>query len=85
MTTELTYTELAALMKSGAGLTVAADELRLRPDADFADFGLDSLGLLGVVGRLEDQYAQALPPDADKCRTPREFLELVNTALTTGV
>ncbi|WP_255947349.1 acyl carrier protein [Streptomyces odontomachi] len=84
MTAELTYIELAALMKNGAGLTVDANDLRTRPDAAFAEFGLDSLGLLGMVGRLEDQFAQALPAEADKCNSPREFLQLVNATLTTG-
>ncbi|MCA1219194.1 acyl carrier protein [Streptomyces sp. 8L] len=85
MTDQLNYQELAALMKKGAGLTVDPDELEKRPGAEFAEFGLDSLGLLGVVGELENTHQLALPPDADKCKTPEEFVELVNAHLTTGV
>jgi minimal PKS acyl carrier protein len=84
MTPELDYQELALLMKKSAGLTVDPDELENRPDASFSDFGLDSLGLLGIVGELENRRGRALPPDADKCKSPGEFLEMVNTALPMG-
>lgn len=82
---QLTYPELAVLMKKGAGLTVDAKALESRPDDAFAEFGLDSLGLLGIVGELEGRHGQALPPEADKCKTPREFVELVNNVLAMGV
>ncbi|MCF3962395.1 acyl carrier protein [Streptomyces fuscigenes] len=85
MTDQLTYQDLAALMKKGAGLTVDPDALERRPEGEFAEFGLDSLGLLGVVGELENRHELAMPPEADKCRTPKEFLELVNAQLAAGV
>ena len=50
MTDRLTYEELAALMKKGAGLTVDHRAMENRSDTAFDEFGLDSLGLLGIVG-----------------------------------
>ncbi|WP_329459542.1 acyl carrier protein [Streptomyces sp. NBC_01497] len=85
MTDQLTYRDLAALMKKGAGLTVDPDELERRPGNEFAAFGLDSLGLLGIVGELENRHELAMPSEADKCRTPKEFLDLVNAHLAAGV
>ncbi|MCP3819637.1 acyl carrier protein [Streptomyces sp. A3M-1-3] len=84
MTAQLTMEELAALMKKGAGLTVDPNEMENRPDSKFDEFGLDSLGLLGIVGELENRHGRPLPPDADRCKTPREFLDLVNNTLMTG-
>ncbi|ROQ63607.1 minimal PKS acyl carrier protein [Streptomyces sp. 840.1] len=84
MTDRLTYDELAVLMKKGAGLTVDPREMENRSGAAFDEFGLDSLGLLGIVGVLENRHGQPLPADADRCKTPREFLDLVNNSLMTG-
>ncbi|MEU3920284.1 acyl carrier protein [Streptomyces sp. NPDC029004] len=84
MSDRLTIEELAALMKKGAGLTVDPADLANRPDSGFDEFGLDSLGLLGIVGELENRHGRPLPPDADRCKTPREFLDLVNNTLMTG-
>lgn len=81
---QLTVTELSALMKKGAGITVDAAAMDRDPDVPFEVYGLDSLGLLGIVGELENRYGRALPPDADRCRTPREFLDLVNDSLMAG-
>ncbi|MFF0548633.1 acyl carrier protein [Streptomyces sp. NPDC004311] len=83
MSDRLTLEELAALMKT-AGITVDPIELESRTDSSFDEFGLDSLGLLGVVGELENRRGRALPTDADRCRTPGEFLDLVNNSLMTG-
>lgn len=84
MTDRLTMEELAALMKKGAGVTVDARDMENRPDSAFDEWGLDSLGLLGIVGELENRSGRPLPPDADRCKSPREFLDLVNGALPTG-
>ncbi|MEV6400716.1 acyl carrier protein [Streptomyces sp. NPDC051907] len=84
MTDRLTIEELARLMKKGAGLTVDPVDLENRATARFDEFGLDSLGLLGIVGELENRHGRPLPPDADRCKTPREFLDLVNNTLMTG-
>ncbi|MEU9009153.1 acyl carrier protein [Streptomyces sp. NPDC048479] len=80
----LTIQELAALMKKGAGVTVDPLDLANRPNTRFDEFGLDSLGLLGIVGELENRHGRPLPADADRCKTPQEFLELVNNSLMTG-
>ncbi|MFI9584662.1 acyl carrier protein [Streptomyces sp. NPDC052236] len=84
MNDRLTIEDLAALMKKGAGLTVDPIDLAGRPTARFDEFGLDSLGLLGIVGELENRHGRPLPPDADRCKTPQEFLDLVNNTLMTG-
>ncbi|MFE1257856.1 acyl carrier protein [Streptomyces fungicidicus] len=84
ITTEVTYEELAALMKQAAGITVDPQDLRQSAESPFDAFGLDSLGLLGIVGELENRYGASLPPDSERCRTPREFLNLVNSTLTAG-
>ncbi|MGW0748423.1 acyl carrier protein [Streptomyces sp. NPDC002587] len=84
MTDRLTMEELAALMHKGAGVTVDPAEMASRPEAGFDEWGLDSLGLLGIVGELENRHGRPLPPDAERCRSPREFLDLVNNALMTG-
>ncbi|MEH0542600.1 acyl carrier protein [Streptomyces sp. B21-105] len=83
MTDRITVEELAELMKKSAGVTVAPDELR-QQDAAFATLGVDSLGLLGIVGELENRYGTPMPPDAERSKTPRQFLDLVNSALMTG-
>ncbi|WP_369172431.1 acyl carrier protein [Streptomyces sp. R28] len=82
--TQVTVEELATLMKKAAGVTVDPHDLARRADSTFAEFGLDSLGLLGIVGELENRHGRALPTDAERCKSPRAFLDLVNGALTTG-
>ncbi|MFD3936643.1 acyl carrier protein [Streptomyces sp. NPDC058611] len=83
MSDRLTMEELAVLMKT-AGITVDPAEMAARPDSAFDSYGLDSLGLLGIVGELENRRGRPLPTDADRCKTPREFLDLVNNSLMTG-
>ncbi|MEU9715788.1 acyl carrier protein [Streptomyces sp. NPDC047976] len=83
MSDRLTLEELATLMKT-AGITVDPTELASRPESRFDDYGLDSLGLLGIVGELENRRGRALPTDADRCKSPREFVDLVNNSLMTG-
>ncbi len=82
MSDRLTFDELASLMHSSAGITVEAGELESRPDAPFADFGLDSLGLLGIAEKLEHRFGQ--PVEAENCKTPAELVDLVNSALIAG-
>ncbi|MFD3808023.1 phosphopantetheine-binding protein [Streptomyces sp. NPDC058611] len=84
MTVQLTIEELAVLMKKGAGVTVDPVAMASRPDSGFDEWGLDSLGLLGIVGELENRHRRPLPPDADRCKSPREFIELVNNSLLAG-
>ncbi|MET7517980.1 acyl carrier protein [Streptomyces sp. NPDC005480] len=84
ITAELTFDELARLMKKAAGVTVDPHQLEESPDSPFDAVGLDSLGLLGIVGELENRSGQPLPPDSERCKTPREFLDLVNSTLKAG-
>lgn len=84
MTAQLTYEELASLMKNGAGLTVDPLAMESRPGSAFDEYGLDSLGLLGIVAVLENRFGRPLPADADRCKTPGEFLDVVNNTLVTG-
>lgn len=84
MSDRITVEELSELMKKAAGVTVAPDELQQQYDNGFDTLGIDSLGLLGVVGELENRYGTPLPPDAERCKTPHEFLDLINGALMAG-
>ncbi|MEU8140170.1 acyl carrier protein [Streptodolium elevatio] len=80
-----TYDDLSALMKSSAGITADPQELENSADSAFADLGLDSLGLMAVVGDIEHSHGIPLGADAERCKTPREFIDLVNSQLTSGV
>ena len=69
--TALTFEELAALMKKARRRHRRPRGPRAAgPTSGFDDFGLDSLGLLGIVGELENRYGTPLPPDAERCKTP---------------
>jgi minimal PKS acyl carrier protein len=81
MDTQLTYAELASMMERRAGVSVEPLQLELRSDERFTEFGLDSLGLLGIVGALENEYGASIPADADACKTPAELLTVVNDVL----
>ncbi|MDQ0991595.1 acyl carrier protein [Streptomyces sp. V3I7] len=84
MSAQITVEELAGLMKKAAGITVAPEELEQRTDVGFDALGIDSLGLLGIVGELENRHGTPMPPDAERCKTPRQFLNLVNSTLMAG-
>ncbi len=79
------YEDLSSLMKATAGIAADPLEMEADPDATFSDFGLDSLGLMAIVAEIEHTYRTPLGPDAENRKTPREFLELVNSQLTSGV
>ncbi|GAA0922142.1 acyl carrier protein [Streptomyces thermoalcalitolerans] len=84
MSDRITVEELSELMKKTAGVAVSPQELAERPDVSFEEMGIDSLGLLGIVGELENRHGVPMPPDAERCKTPREFLDLVNSTLPAG-
>jgi minimal PKS acyl carrier protein len=84
MSSRLNFEELASLMKSCAGLTVDSRAMQSSPDSSFADFGLDSLGLLGIVAELENRHGTQLGAEAEQCKTPGAFLDLVNDTLKAG-
>lgn len=79
----LTPVELAELIRARAGITVAPDSLAA-PGATFEEFGVDSLALLGIVGELENEHGTPMPVDAERCKTPQQFLNLVNNTLMAG-
>lgn len=54
-----------------------------RLGASFDDFGVDSLGLLGVVGELENRHGVKVTNGAESAKTPTEFLDLVNSSFAT--
>jgi minimal PKS acyl carrier protein len=81
---DVTYEELASLMKSRAGMTVEAEELAGAPDSPFEDFGLDSLGLLGVMSELEQRHDILIDDWAETCKTPNALLKVVNNQLSSG-
>ncbi|MFI9160203.1 acyl carrier protein [Kitasatospora aureofaciens] len=81
MSHNLSYPELAALLQARAGVTVTPDDLET-PGAQFDEFGVDSLGLLGVVGELENRHGLKVTSGAESAKTPAEFLELVNSSLS---
>ncbi|MDI2128993.1 acyl carrier protein [Yinghuangia seranimata] len=85
MNSAFDHAELARLMKETAGISADPMEMESRPDATFADFGLDSLGLMAVVAEIEHGYSVPLGPDAERCKSPHEFVALVNSQLTSGV
>jgi len=85
MNESLTFDELAALMKSCAGITADPREMEDRPATTFDELGLDSLGLLGVVAALENRRGAPIGSGAESCKTPHEFVALANDRLTSGV
>jgi len=82
MTVELTTTDLATLLKQKAGVTVDPLDLS-RPGATFDDFGVDSLGLLAVVGELENRHGRTMT-SAETAKSSAEFLQAVNLSLKEG-
>ncbi|WP_199239318.1 acyl carrier protein [Streptomyces sp. ICBB 8177] len=84
MNSQLTYEELSGLMKSSAGVRVEQAALERDPETPFAEYGLDSLGLLGIIGELENRRGTSIAGDVDGCKTPHAFVEAVNASLTKG-
>ncbi|MFI6444648.1 acyl carrier protein [Kitasatospora sp. NPDC050543] len=81
MSNALTYAELASLIKNRAGIAVDPADMEHRPDATFEEYGIDSLGLLGIVGELENRHGTRITAGAEMSRTPLEFLDVVNASL----
>ncbi len=81
--THLTMSDLTALLRECAGEeeTVNLDGEVL--DVTFSDLGYDSLAVLQTTSRIESDYAVDLDEVAvSEAETPRQFLKLVNDALT---
>lgn len=80
----MTYEELATLMKNRAGTAVEPADLATRSEAAFGEFGLDSLGLLGVISELENRYGCSIDGDPSAHKSPGALLALVNGRITAG-
>jgi minimal PKS acyl carrier protein len=79
----LTTEDLAELFNSGAGLTIPAD--RLNPDTCFADLGVDSLAMLGVLAEIQRRHQISMPAEADATTSVSEFLNTINGQLAAEV
>ncbi|MGW2180935.1 phosphopantetheine-binding protein [Streptomyces sp. NPDC001732] len=79
----LELTELTTLLRTcageGEGVDLDGDVL----DTLFLDLGYDSLALLQTTGIIERDYDVMLDEEAlEEAETPRQYLELVNRALS---
>jgi aromatase len=79
-TNQLTLEALSELVTRCTGVTVTGALLRQRPESTFADLGVDSLGVLGVIAACE-RASGALHIDLGECPTPAALLEAVNVQL----
>jgi minimal PKS acyl carrier protein len=77
--------ELAEVITTVAGITVTAQSMADAPTQSFADLGLDSLALLGVVAELGRRYGIPSRAEALECRTPRDLLAFFNDEIRSGV
>lgn len=77
--------ELASIISRSAGISVTGGELAGRPEATFTELEVDSLALLGIVGELERRFGVSLSPYAEKCPSPQELRDFVNSQITSGV
>lgn len=74
--------DLTGLLRECAGVEDAVDLDGEILDKSFADLGYDSLALLEVAGRIENQYQVALDEElVAEADTPAKYLDLVNTAI----
>ncbi len=80
----MTYEDLASLMKSRAGTPVEPEELASRSGSPFGDFGLDSLGLLGVISEVENRYGCSIDGEPEAHKSPGALLALVNDRVSAG-
>ena len=81
MDTSLTFDELASLIKTRAGVTI---DIGAGPLTTFQELGVDSLGLLGIMGELDNRFGTPVAPGAEMSKTPQEFLDAVNASVTAG-
>ncbi|MEV5156267.1 acyl carrier protein [Streptomyces werraensis] len=79
----LQLTELTALLRTCAGEEDGTDLDGDVLDIPFPDLGYDSLALLQVTGIIERDHDITLDEEAlDEAETPRQYLDLVNHALS---
>ncbi|WP_405682982.1 acyl carrier protein [Streptomyces sp. NBC_00057] len=78
--TALSHETLAEVISRCAGATTNAAMLRTAQPT-FAELGVDSLGLLGIVAELEQMLGIQLGPDAEQSSSPDELLGTANALL----
>lgn len=78
----ITLAELVDLLRECAGVDESVDLSGDIIDTQFEDLGYDSLALFNTMGRIERDYHIALADDVlATARTPRAFIDTVNSAL----
>lgn len=77
----LTYEELATVVRECTGITVDPDAISRQPELTFAELGVESLGMLGIVAALENRYGIRLGADAEQCQRPGQLCELVTSTM----
>jgi minimal PKS acyl carrier protein len=75
-TASVTLTEFTEILSSSAGVRIAPD--LVGEDATFAELGMDSLAVLGVISAFERTRGIILPPDVHETESVSDFLSLVN-------
>jgi minimal PKS acyl carrier protein len=76
-----TYEDLAEVIKKSTGVTVTAETLASPATVSFAQLGVDSLGVLGVVAALENRHGVRLGPEAVTCESPEQLRQLMAAAI----
>ncbi|MEU4584507.1 acyl carrier protein [Kitasatospora aureofaciens] len=81
--TRFELTDLTVLLRESAGENEGVDLDGDIQDVSFADLGYDSLAMLQTTGRVEREWGVLLDDEAvSEAETPRQYLELVNRALS---
>ncbi|MFF0885085.1 acyl carrier protein [Streptomyces sp. NPDC003456] len=79
----LELNDLTALLRECAGEEEGVDLDGDILDVPFPELGYDSLAVLQTTGRIERDFDVLLDEEAiDEAETPRQYLELVNRALS---
>lgn len=79
-TNQLTLEALSEMVTRTTGVPVTEQSLSEQSAATFADLGVDSLGVLGVIAECE-RVAGTLEVDPGDCPTPAALLAIVNAKL----
>lgn len=78
--TQFTINDLQRMMRTGSGDATDLNSAVL--DTPFADLGYDSLAILELSRRIEDEHDVSVPDDAvQRMTTPREALTYINGLL----
>jgi act minimal PKS acyl carrier protein len=79
---EFTLDDLRHIMRSCAGVDESVDLESDIIDVSFADLNYDSLAVLEIAGRIQQEFNVSIPDDAVLgMKTPRAMIEGVNQQL----